>query len=289
MSETLDFGNFDESVLKESAAPETPPAAETPEGTPPAGTPPVQDDLYEVKVGGRVFRVPKDELVNGYQRQQDYTRKTMELAEQRKAWDSERSQLQAQIEEVRAWLQRPENVKTYLEQLVAKTGYETPAELTTAQQVQQMLANQQAQVQKLTEERIAAATREIELRQLSDRYLAEIDTTVKGIVESLPELKAIPGIDRLIRNEVADRNPANLQEAKVLLREVAEERAKAIKSFFSQQQKQQEVQKAQVQKGIEPPGGRGVVTPPGKQPRLGTPDFVNSVIAEMTALQRESQ
>ena len=44
---------------------------------------------YEVKIDGETVEVDLDELRNGYQRQQSFTRKSMELAEQRKAFEQE--------------------------------------------------------------------------------------------------------------------------------------------------------------------------------------------------------
>lgn len=44
-----------------------------------------QDDLVTVKVDGREVQVPFKEALMGYQRQQDYTRKTTEIAQVRKA------------------------------------------------------------------------------------------------------------------------------------------------------------------------------------------------------------
>ena len=44
---------------------------------------------YTVKVDGKEVEVSLDELRNGYQRQQDYTRKTMEASETRKAAEAE--------------------------------------------------------------------------------------------------------------------------------------------------------------------------------------------------------
>ena len=40
---------------------------------------------FKVKVDGEEVEVPEDELLKGYSRTQDYTRKTQQLAEQRKA------------------------------------------------------------------------------------------------------------------------------------------------------------------------------------------------------------
>tara|TARA_R100000900_G_scaffold30343_3_gene24469 strand:+ start:12657 stop:13670 length:1014 start_codon:yes stop_codon:yes gene_type:complete len=47
---------------------------------------------YTVKVDGEEVEVDLDELRNGYQRQQSFTRKSMELAEQRKAFEAEAAQ-----------------------------------------------------------------------------------------------------------------------------------------------------------------------------------------------------
>lgn len=45
---------------------------------------------YRVKVDGQEYEVTQDELVKGYQREADYTKKTQTLAEQRKAVEAEK-------------------------------------------------------------------------------------------------------------------------------------------------------------------------------------------------------
>lgn len=47
------------------------------------------EQLVTIKIDGKEVQVPLSELKNGYQRQADYTRKTMEAAEQRKAAEAE--------------------------------------------------------------------------------------------------------------------------------------------------------------------------------------------------------
>lgn len=66
------------------------PAAEV-EAQPPteAESAPNDDPLVTVKVDGKEIEVPLSELKNGYQRQADYTQKTMAVAEQRKAAEAE--------------------------------------------------------------------------------------------------------------------------------------------------------------------------------------------------------
>jgi hypothetical protein len=291
MSDTIDFGAFDPSSVEDTGAnPGTP--AETPaapaDPAQGATAQPTLDDLFEVKVGGKSWKVPKDELISGYQRQQDYTRKTMELAEQRKLWDAERARFQGQIEEVKQWLQKPENVKAYLEQLVARTGYEQPTEVTTAAQVKQMLENERQSMAQMQREQIAQATQEIELRRLSDNYAREIDTTLRDALSALPELKPIRGIEKMIREEVAERQPQSLEEAKQMLRQVAEERAQAIKAYLSEQQKAAALQAAPLKKGIEPPSTGSLPAPrSGPTPKLGTPAFVESVMQDMIAFSKQ--
>lgn len=50
---------------------------------------PAQPRTFKVKVDGQEVEVPEDELLKGYSRTADYTRKTQELAAQRKAQENE--------------------------------------------------------------------------------------------------------------------------------------------------------------------------------------------------------
>ena len=52
-----------------------------------------EPERYTVKVDGEEIEVDLDELRNGYQRQQSFTRKSMELANQRKAFEQEAAQV----------------------------------------------------------------------------------------------------------------------------------------------------------------------------------------------------
>lgn len=51
---------------------------------------------FAVKVNGKTLQVPLDELINGYQRQSDYTRKNQAVAESRKAIEAEQETLRAE-------------------------------------------------------------------------------------------------------------------------------------------------------------------------------------------------
>ena len=53
-----------------------------------------EQPVYRVTVDGDEIEVTQDELLNGYSRQQDYTRKTQELANQRKTIEQQAQELQ---------------------------------------------------------------------------------------------------------------------------------------------------------------------------------------------------
>jgi len=74
-----------------------------------------QPDIYTVKVDGEEYEVTQDELLNGYQRQQAYTKRSQELAEQRKAFEAEAQQV-AQMRD--AYAQQLEQLSQYNQQIL---------------------------------------------------------------------------------------------------------------------------------------------------------------------------
>ena len=58
-----------------------------------------RDEKFVVKVDGKEIEVPKEELIRGYQREADYTRKTQKLAEERKLVESEFQQVRGEREQ----------------------------------------------------------------------------------------------------------------------------------------------------------------------------------------------
>lgn len=53
----------------------------------------LQPQTFTVKVDGQEVEVTQEELINGYSRQQDYTRKTQELSQQRKTIEQQQAEL----------------------------------------------------------------------------------------------------------------------------------------------------------------------------------------------------
>ena len=65
-----------------------------------------EPDVYVVKVDGADVEVSLDELVSGYSRQSDYTKKTQELSEQRKQLEAYAQQAQAEIQQTQMFRQQ---------------------------------------------------------------------------------------------------------------------------------------------------------------------------------------
>ena len=59
-----------------------------------------EEVLYAVNVNGEEHTIPLDELIKGYSRQSDYTRKTQELSEQRKSIEANQAQWNAEVQQI---------------------------------------------------------------------------------------------------------------------------------------------------------------------------------------------
>ncbi|MEK9813016.1 MAG: hypothetical protein VW440_08280, partial [Bordetella sp.] len=71
---------------------------------------------YKVKVGKEEVEVPLDELLKGYSRTADYTRKTQEIAETRKAVEAERAKIEEAARLRDTYAQRLEVIEQMLNQ-----------------------------------------------------------------------------------------------------------------------------------------------------------------------------
>lgn len=71
---------------------------------------------YKAKVDGEEVEVELDELINGYQRTADYTKKSQALAEQRKAIEAERVHLEQVKQERQAYAQKLQALNQFLGQ-----------------------------------------------------------------------------------------------------------------------------------------------------------------------------
>ena len=144
-----------------------------------------QPDIYTVKVDGEEYEVTQDELLNGYQRQQAYTKRSQELAEQRKAFEAE-AQRVAQMRD--AYAQQLEQLSQYNQQILgeAEPDWDALAKEYSAEELflyktkldqqkeqarqveaeRQVIAQQQAQEQQAQMQQHLAAQREEMLNRI---------------------------------------------------------------------------------------------------------------------------
>lgn len=74
---------------------------EDPDADPPTDedeTPPANDPIHKVKVNGEELDVPLSELLKGYSRNEDYKAKTMALADDRRALDTAKATVEADVQ-----------------------------------------------------------------------------------------------------------------------------------------------------------------------------------------------
>lgn len=167
-----------------------PPEAEAAEASPEAeAQAPEAEPTVTVKIDGKDVEVPLSELKNGYQRQADYTRKTMEVSEQRKAAEAEKAQAHQERQAYAANLQRMQAQLEGALQEQQKTNWE---ELLQSDPVEYLKQQHQAQArqaqlnQVYTEQQRISALQQAEQAQARQAYLAQQQ---EELLAKLPEWK----------------------------------------------------------------------------------------------------
>ncbi len=165
------------------------------------GDDPPQLRKYRVKIDGEEIEVPEDELVKGYSRTQDYTRKTQQVAEQRKSLEAleaetrtERERLAVQLTQLTDALQSMTPAEPDWDTLRIEDPEGFPAAFATWQLNQERLAAvRRAQAE--------AVNKVVEDRQ---KALVAVAQAEKGkLIEALPEWK---------NPEVAKKESSDLRE-----------------------------------------------------------------------------
>lgn len=142
-----------------------------------------------VKIDGKEVEVPISELKNGYQRQADYTRKTMELAEQRKAAEAQAAQARQERQAYAANLQRMQVQLEAALQEQQQTNWNDLLANDPAEYLKQRhLAEQrQAQLNQVYgEQQRVAAQQQAEQAQA---YQAHLQAQQQALLAKLPEWK----------------------------------------------------------------------------------------------------
>jgi hypothetical protein len=144
-----------------------------------------RDEKFVVKVDGKEIEVPKDELIRGYQREADYTRKTQKLAEERKLVESEFQQVRGEREQysqilgqLQQKLQEFEPPEPDWNRLEVEDPTEYARQWTSHQRRQQQRYAVQAEQERLNQ------VRQVELQKQMQQTMAQ---EVASLKEKIPE------------------------------------------------------------------------------------------------------
>lgn len=121
-----------------------------------------EPETYTVKVDGKEVQVTLDELLAGYSRTADYTRKTQALAEERRSFESEREAVRIEREQYKQLLPALiESIKLTVQEPDWDALADNPTEYIKAQrewqEKQERIAAAQAEYQRLQEQEAAEA------------------------------------------------------------------------------------------------------------------------------------
>jgi len=143
-------------------------------------------EVYTVKVDGKEVEVTLDELQKGYSRTQDYTRKTQQIAETRKAVDAEASAIRAEREQ---YAQLLGALKQQLESTEAPIDMdrlynEDPIEWVRQSEVMRQRQDKLAAIQS-EQQRLSQLT----AQQRAQEMNAHLATQQEALIQAVPEWK----------------------------------------------------------------------------------------------------
>lgn len=154
-----------------------------------------QPELHVVKIGDEELSVTLDEALKGYQRTQDYTRKTMALAEERKSLDAEK---QSTAQEREQYAQALERMATFFasaeddtEELAALRNTD-PAEYAARVAEKQQRATYQQGI-KAEQTRVAEQAKREAAGKFAEQVKAEEAKLLKAIPDWSDEAKRKAG------------------------------------------------------------------------------------------------
>lgn len=150
-----------------------------------------QPDFYTVKINGEEVQVSLDELLNGYSRQSDYTRKSQEIAERRKAIEAMEAEISAERAQYAELLPRMRD--QLQQQLQAEPDWDSLYEKNPVEAVK--LERKWQEVKRQREQQIQAVEAEqqrltsIRQRQMQEQVAKQLEAEQARLPEMIPEWK----------------------------------------------------------------------------------------------------
>ena len=151
-------------------------------------------DLYAVTIDGEEHQIPLDELLKGYSRQSDYTRKTQQVSEQRKEFDAMKQNMAQEYQQIQAernqYVQSLQNLmETSMGNVdkFANIDWETMKETDPIEYVTKREEFREAQekVQGMRNEQQMAQQRQAAQEQTSRQELLQRDHS--ALIDALPD------------------------------------------------------------------------------------------------------
>jgi hypothetical protein len=210
------------------AAPQDPGPAGTP-ATPHQAAP--GGDEWEIPGVGRVSR---DELIKGYLRQQDYSRKTAALSQRDREFESVRqqsTQYEAALRQVHGFLQDRAQLAKYLETLPGGEPQLAPDQILTAAEAQALLQRKLGESEQAQMRRFQEFQQQTLQQTYQTQYEQAIDNKLRDIQGRHPELVKVPGMEVLLRNAVQSQRPQSIDDALSLFDQAATFYATRFKEF----------------------------------------------------------
>ena len=276
-----------------------------PSTTPAPTTPASPEQTWSLKWNGREQKVPHSQALEYAQKGYDYTQKMQALAKEREEFNSTRQRYDQAFSEVRSFLQDRQRVREYLQRLEGTTQQAVnqavqsgdPEDVVSAQMLAQKLQEAKQEFQGFAQQQIQELRHQMSTEQLAAQFSAELDSHVNGLKKAYPELRVIPRLSQILKDEVRAMGPQSIQEAKDMMTEVAKAQQKQLQEFLLESRKGSAgggspAPANPLRNGIEPAGGAPPLPPQPSEKYEGgikNPAFKQSIIAELTAMAKEGR
>lgn len=179
---------------------------------------------YKVKAAGEEIEVDEDELIKGYQRSKDYTKKSQEVAEQRKAIEAERAKLSQVAQERQAYAQRLQAIDQFLSKQLQGENLESLKETDpigyAVKVAERTEKEKQLAVIRAEQQRIA----QVQQAERQQKLQAHLQSEAQKLVDVIPEFGTEKGQDlkRQIREYAlnigySEQDLANLYDHRAVL------------------------------------------------------------------------
>jgi hypothetical protein len=190
------------------------------------GDEPQEARTYKVKVNGQYEEVTEDELIAGYSRQSDYTRKSQEVAEQRKLFEQQASEVEAERQQYAALL--PQLQQQLMEATQNEPDWDAlyerdPLEATKLER-QWRVAKEQKQAQLQAVEAEQSRLAELQAKQYQQNMLARQAEETEKLPHLIPSWRnsdvakkeAGEIRDFLLENGFPEQEVDNIQSAAIV-------------------------------------------------------------------------